>query len=52
MVKQGKRYIGLSRQLIGIIIAISTLFTVIVTGLSYMLSTKIAFLTSALKLTK
>lgn len=34
MVKQGKRYIGLSRQLIGIIIAISTLFTVIVTGLS------------------
>ncbi|MEZ9698145.1 hypothetical protein AB4233_03120, partial [Vibrio sp. 10N.286.45.F3] len=33
MVKKGKRYIGLSRQLIGVIIAISTLFTVIVTGL-------------------
>ena len=34
MVKQGKRYTGLARQLIGIIIAIRTLFTVIVTGLS------------------
>lgn len=33
MVNKGKRYIGLSRQLIGVIIAISTLFTVIVTGL-------------------
>ncbi|MDN3702588.1 response regulator [Vibrio artabrorum] len=33
MVKKEKRYIGLSRQLIGAIVVISTLFTVIVTGL-------------------
>ncbi|NOH95934.1 response regulator [Vibrio sp. 99-70-13A1] len=34
MVKMDRRYVGLSRQLLGVIIVISTLFTVIVTALS------------------
>ncbi|WP_394246577.1 response regulator [Vibrio profundi] len=35
MVKMDGHYVGLSRQLLGIIIVISTLFTLIVTGLSF-----------------
>jgi len=35
MVKMDGHYVGLSRQLLGVIIVISTLFTLIVTGLSF-----------------
>ncbi|MBW3695230.1 response regulator [Vibrio sp. T187] len=35
MVKMDRHYVGLSRQLLGVIIVISTLFTLIVTGLSF-----------------
>ncbi len=50
MVKRESTILGLSRQLIGAIIAISTLFTVIVTGLGlYSGVTKIEFLLLVLR---
>ncbi|MEC7940212.1 MAG: response regulator [Pseudomonadota bacterium] len=54
MVKKGKRYIGLSRQLIGAIIAISTLFTVIVTGLGLYVEyqNRISFISSQIEQVK
>ncbi|MCG9553186.1 response regulator [Vibrio sp. Isolate31] len=54
MVKKGKRYIGLSRQLIGAIIAISTLFTVIVTGLGLYLEyqNRVSFISSQIEQVK
>ncbi len=54
MVKKGKRYIGLSRQLIGAIIAISTLFTVIVTGLGLYVEyqNRVSFISSQIEQVK
>ncbi|MEZ9071160.1 response regulator [Vibrio splendidus] len=54
MVTKGKRYIGLSRQLIGIIIAISTLFTVIVTGLGLYVEyqSRVSFISSQIEQVK
>ncbi|CAK3051622.1 histidine kinase [Vibrio crassostreae] len=54
MVKKGKRYIGLSRQLIGTIIAISTLFTVIVTGLGLYVEyqSRVSFISSQIEQVK
>ncbi|MCF7506846.1 response regulator [Vibrio sp. L3-7] len=54
MVKKGKRYIGLSRQLIGTIIAISTLFTVIVTGLGLYVEyqNRVSFISSQIEQVK
>ncbi|WKY60047.1 response regulator [Vibrio sp. SNU_ST1] len=54
MVKKGLRYIGLSRQLIGTIIAISTLFTVIVTGLGLYLEyqSRVSFISSQIEQVK
>ncbi|MCG9544521.1 response regulator [Vibrio sp. Isolate33] len=54
MVKKGKRYIGLSRQLIGVIIAISTLFTVIVTGLGLYVEyqNRVSFISSQIEQVK
>ncbi|MBU2931866.1 response regulator [Vibrio cyclitrophicus] len=54
MVKKGKRYIGLSRQLIGSIIAISTLFTVIVTGLGLYVEyqNRVSFISSQIEQVK
>ncbi|OED84450.1 ATP-binding protein, partial [Vibrio splendidus] len=54
MVTKGKRYIGLSRQLIGTIIAISTLFTVIVTGLGLYVEyqSRVSFISSQIEQVK
>ncbi|SBS64311.1 hybrid sensor histidine kinase/response regulator [Vibrio atlanticus] len=54
MVNKGKRYIGLSRQLIGVIIAISTLFTVIVTGLGLYVEyqNRVSFISSQIEQVK
>ena len=54
MVTKGKRYIGLSRQLIGVIIAISTLFTVIVTGLGLYVEyqSRVSFISSQVEQVK
>ncbi|MFA0112169.1 response regulator [Vibrio sp. 10N.261.46.E11] len=54
MVNKGKRYIGLSRQLIGVIIAISTLFTVIVTGLGLYVEyqSRVSFISSQIEQVK
>ncbi|SBT12770.1 hybrid sensor histidine kinase/response regulator [Vibrio celticus] len=54
MVTKGKRYVGLSRQLIGMIIAISTLFTVIVTGLGLYVEyqSRVSFISSQIELVK
>ncbi|CAK3768921.1 histidine kinase [Vibrio crassostreae] len=54
MVKKGKRYIGLSRQLIGAIIAISPLFTVIVTGLGLYVEyqNRVSFISSQIEQVK
>ncbi|WP_299689923.1 response regulator [uncultured Vibrio sp.] len=54
MVTEGKRYIGLSRQLIGIIIAVSTLFTVIVTGLGLYIEyqSRVSFISSQIEQVK
>ncbi|KWT99606.1 two-component system sensor histidine kinase/response regulator [Vibrio toranzoniae] len=54
MVKKGKRYIGLSRQLIGVIVVISTLFTVIVTGLGLYVEyqNRVSFISSQIEQVK
>ncbi|MEZ8613561.1 response regulator [Vibrio sp. 10N.222.51.C8] len=54
MVTKGKRYVGLSRQLIGMIIAISTLFTVIVTGLGLYVEyqSRVSFISSQIEQVK